>query len=76
MVADLNALNTAVAAEFADALEQKQKAGELLTVIGLDIGPCFNSESSFRCQIKPGFLRKQAHRVAVVLDTQPSVLAN
>jgi glucosamine-6-phosphate deaminase len=38
VVPNLDALNRAVAAEFADALEQKQKAGETLTVIA-PVGP-------------------------------------
>ena len=38
VVPNLDALNRAVAAEFADALEQKQKAGEMLTVI-TPVGP-------------------------------------
>jgi glucosamine-6-phosphate deaminase len=38
VVANLDALNRAVAAEFADALEEKQKDGELLTVIA-PVGP-------------------------------------
>ena len=38
VVANLEALNAAVAAEFADALEEKQRAGELLTVIA-PVGP-------------------------------------
>jgi glucosamine-6-phosphate deaminase len=38
VVANLDALNQAVAAEFADSLEEKQKAGELLTVIA-PVGP-------------------------------------
>ena len=38
VVSDLDALNRAVAVEFADALEQKQKSGEMLTVI-TPVGP-------------------------------------
>jgi len=38
VVSDLDALNRAVAVEFADALKQKQKSGEMLTVI-TPVGP-------------------------------------
>jgi glucosamine-6-phosphate deaminase len=49
VVANLDALNAAVAAEFADALEQKQKAGELLTVIA-PVGPL--DYSYFAAEVK------------------------
>jgi glucosamine-6-phosphate deaminase len=49
VVANLDALNAAVAAEFADALEQKQRAGELLTVI-VPVGPL--NYSYFAAEVK------------------------
>jgi glucosamine-6-phosphate deaminase len=52
VVANLDALNAAVAREFADALEQKQRAGEILTVIA-PVGPLdygyFAAEVKRRC---------------------------
>lgn len=49
VVENLDALNRAVAAEFADALEQKQGAGELLTVIA-PVGPL--DYSYFAAEVK------------------------
>jgi glucosamine-6-phosphate deaminase len=49
VVENLDALNRAVAVEFADALEQKQRAGELLTVIA-PVGPL--DYSYFAAEVK------------------------
>ena len=38
VVTDLEALNRAIAAEFADMLEQKENSGEMLTIIA-PVGP-------------------------------------